>query len=185
MQKEIGMMTSTFPPFPHSSTLPKWNLLLAEDPNKDLEFDEGLEEDDLEESKPPSRKPLLWILLLLLAVGIAYWSLKPDTTFNTQVRSVDSAEAEARFSVGDRVVVKNEHPVGHTRAPRYARGRTGIVQRDQGVHIFPDTNAMGLGTKPQHCYSVMFEARELWGSRANIRDRVYIDLFDDYLASAA
>lgn len=87
------MMTSTFPPFPHSSTLPKWNLLLAEDPNKDLEFDEGLEEDDLEESKPPSRKPLLWILLLLLAVGIAYWSLKPDTTFNPQVRSVDSAEA--------------------------------------------------------------------------------------------
>lgn len=86
-------MTSTFPPFPHSSTLPKWNLLFAEDQNKDLEFDEGLEEDDLEESKPPSRKPLLWIVLLLLAVGIAYWSLKPDTTFNTQVRSVDSAEA--------------------------------------------------------------------------------------------
>ncbi len=103
---------------------------------------------------------------------------------SSMVAELDSAEAEASFSVGDRVVVKNEHPVGHTRAPRYARGRTGIVQRDQGVHIFPDTNAMGLGTKPQHCYSVMFEARELWGSRANIRDHVYIDLFDDYLESA-
>ncbi|MGD9849649.1 MAG: hypothetical protein AB7T38_00145 [Nitrospirales bacterium] len=87
------MMTSTFPAFSPSNPYPKWNLLLAEDSNKDLEFDEGLEEDDLDQSKPPSRKPLLWILLLLLAVGIAYWSLKPDTSFNTQVRSVDSAEA--------------------------------------------------------------------------------------------
>lgn len=86
-------MTSTFPPFYDSNPLPKWNLLLAEDPNKDLEFDEGLEDDDLDQSKPPSRKPLLWILLVLLAVGIAYWSLKPDTTLNTQVRSVDPAEA--------------------------------------------------------------------------------------------
>ncbi|MDR4494920.1 MAG: SH3 domain-containing protein [Nitrospirales bacterium] len=86
------MMTSTFPPFPHSTPLPKWSLLLAEEPNKDLEFDEGLEEDDLDQSKPPSRKPLLWIVLLLLAVGIAYWSLKPETTMNTQVRSMDSAE---------------------------------------------------------------------------------------------
>ncbi len=86
-------MTSTFPTVFPSYSLPKWNLLLAEEPNKDLEFDEGLEEDDLDQSKPPSRKPLLWILLLLLAVGIAYWSLKPNTTFKPHVQGVDSAEA--------------------------------------------------------------------------------------------
>lgn len=85
-------MTSTFPALFPANSHPKWNLLLAEEPNKDLEFDEGLEEDDLEQSKPPSRKPILWILLLLLAVGIAYWSLKPDTTFNPQGKAVDSAE---------------------------------------------------------------------------------------------
>jgi nitrile hydratase beta subunit len=100
---------------------------------------------------------------------------------NSMVSEPDSADVAASFKVGDRVVVKNEHPAGHTRAPRYARGHVGTIKRDQGVHIFPDTNAMGLGTKPQHCYSVMFRAQELWGSRANVKDHVYIDLFDDYL----
>lgn len=104
---------------------------------------------------------------------------------SSMVSQSGSEEVPASFKLGDRVLVKNEHPVGHTRAPRYARGRIGIIQRDQGVHIFPDTNAMGLGTKPQHCYSVMFQARELWGSRGNPRDRVYIDLFDDYLELAS
>lgn len=94
----------------------------------------------------------------------------------------DSTEAApARFRVGDQVQVKNEHPHGHTRAPRYARGHVGTVHRDQGVHIFPDTHAMGLGPKPQHCYCVAFAAQELWGSRASAKDSVYIDLFDDYL----
>jgi len=103
---------------------------------------------------------------------------------SSMVSELDPVDVAASFRVGDRVVVKNEHPIGHTRAPRYARGHIGTVQRDQGVHIFPDTNAMGLGTKPQHCYSVMFRAQELWGSRAKAKDKVYIDLFDDYLELA-
>jgi len=86
------MMTATFPALFPEKSHPQWNVLLAEEPNKDLEFDEGLEEDDLDRSKPPSRKPLLWIVLLILAVGIAYWSLKPDTTFNPQGKAMDSAE---------------------------------------------------------------------------------------------
>ncbi|MDR4459510.1 MAG: SH3 domain-containing protein [Nitrospirales bacterium] len=57
----------------------RWNVLFAQEPDKDLEFDEGLEEDDLNQSKPPSRKPLLWIALLLLIVGMAYWTLNPNT----------------------------------------------------------------------------------------------------------
>lgn len=86
-----------------------------------------------------------------------------------------------RFQVGDRVMVKNEHPRGHTRRPRYVRGRRGRVHIDYGVYPFPDTRAHGLGDKPQHCYSVRFTAIELWGSRGNPRDFVYLDLFDDYL----
>jgi nitrile hydratase len=70
---------------------------------------------------------------------------------------------------------------GHTRAPRYVRGRRGTIHLDHGVFPFPDTRALGLGPKPQHCYSVMFSASELWGTRANPRDRVYVDLWDDYL----
>jgi len=89
-----------------------------------------------------------------------------------------------KFQVGENVIVKNEHPRGHTRRPRYVRGRRGRVHIDHGVYPFPDTRAHGLGDKPQHCYSVKFAATELWGSRANPKDVVYLDLFDDYLEVA-
>lgn len=86
-----------------------------------------------------------------------------------------------RFRVGARVRARNTHPVGHTRLPRYVRGREGVIDRDHGVFIFPDTHALGLGPKPQHVYSVRFDARELWGPDASARDAVYVDLWDDYL----
>jgi nitrile hydratase subunit beta len=89
-----------------------------------------------------------------------------------------------RFQVGQRVRARNIHPAGHTRLPRYARGKLGAIDRDHGVHVFPDTNAHFLGEKPQHVYSVRFAARELWGKQAALRDAVYIDLWDDHLDPA-
>ncbi len=89
-----------------------------------------------------------------------------------------------RFTAGDRVVARNINPVGHTRLPRYARGRRGVIDRDHGVFIFPDTNAMGQGPKPQHLYSVRFSGRELWGPQGSERDAVYVDLWDDHLDPA-
>jgi nitrile hydratase subunit beta len=86
-----------------------------------------------------------------------------------------------RFSSGRQVRTRNMNPIGHTRLPRYARGKHGTVDRDHGVYVFPDTLAHGLGEKPQHVYSVRFAARELWGEQASPRDAVYIDLWDDYL----
>jgi len=92
--------------------------------------------------------------------------------------------AVARFQTGQRVRARNMHPVGHTRLPRYARGKFGTIVRDHGVFVFPDTNAHFLGEKPQHVYSVRFAARELWGEQAAPHDTVYIDLWDDYLEPA-
>jgi nitrile hydratase subunit beta len=86
-----------------------------------------------------------------------------------------------RFHAGQPVRARNTNPVGHTRLPRYARGKLGTVDRDHGVYVFPDTIAHGLGENPQHVYSVRFTARELWGEQASSRDAVYIDLWDDYL----
>ncbi len=68
-------MTNTFPIARPSL----WNVFFAEDSDKDLDFDEGFEEDELHESKPPSRRPLLWILLLVLIGGVAYWVLNKPT----------------------------------------------------------------------------------------------------------
>jgi nitrile hydratase len=88
------------------------------------------------------------------------------------------------FKVGQRVRARNMHPPGHTRLPRYARGKTGTIVRDHGVYSFPDTNAHLLGEKRQHVYSVRFTARELWGENASPRDFVHIDMWDDYLERA-
>jgi nitrile hydratase len=86
-----------------------------------------------------------------------------------------------QFQVGQRVRARNINPSGHTRLPRYARGKTGQIARDHGVYVFPDTNAQYKGEKRQHVYSVRFASRELWGEQASPRDSVYIDMWDDYL----
>jgi len=93
---------------------------------------------------------------------------------------VDKAVAP-RFRVGDHVLVRNINPAHHTRLPRYARGKRGIVEIDHGVFVFPDTSAQHQGEKPQHVYSVRFTARELWGPGAAERDTLRLDLWDDYL----
>ena len=88
------------------------------------------------------------------------------------------------FQVGQRVRARNINPAGHTRLPRYARGKIGQIVRDHGVYAFPDTNSQFLGEKRQHVYSVRFAARELWGESASPRDSVHLDMWDDYLEHA-
>jgi len=112
----------------------------------------------------------------------------PALTLATSSRWVNRGIASSHepgvpplFAVGESVRGRNINPVGHTRLPRYARGKTGIVARDHGVYIFPDTNAHFQGEKRQHVYSVRFSARELWGESASPRDSVYLDMWDDYL----
>ena len=94
------------------------------------------------------------------------------------------ADVPSKFKPGDLVVARRINPVGHTRLPRYVRGRRGTIHIDHGVFTFPDTNAMSRDPKPQRCYSVRFDARELWGPQVAARDSVYLDLFDDYLDAA-
>ena len=89
--------------------------------------------------------------------------------------------AVAHYHVGDRVRARNINPVGHTRLPRYARGKPGTVVRDHGVFIFLDSSVQGLGDNPQHVYTVRFTARDLWGEQAAAVDSVYVDLWDHHL----
>ena len=100
---------------------------------------------------------------------------------NRGIASSHEPAVRPLLKVGQRVRARNLNPAGHTRLPRYARGKAGVVTRDHGVYLFPDTNAHFQGEKRQHVYSVRFTARELWGDRASERDSVYIDMWDDYL----
>jgi nitrile hydratase len=88
------------------------------------------------------------------------------------------------FARGEAVRACNVHPAGHTRLPRYARGRQGVVVADHGGFVFPDTNAAGEGECPARLYTVRFRACELWGEAAHPRDTVSIDLWEPYLEPA-
>jgi nitrile hydratase len=92
----------------------------------------------------------------------------------------------AAYRLGQQVRARNIHPEGHTRLPRYVRGRRGRVTRDNGVFALQDTDVNGesLGGKPQHVYTVRFASQELWGAQASGRDSVYVDLWEDYLERA-
>ncbi|MDA0738200.1 MAG: hypothetical protein O2999_04285 [Nitrospirae bacterium] len=63
-------------PLPSASFRP-WALLFAQDADKDLDFDDGLDDLDDLDPKPPSRRPLLLILLLLLVAGVGYFMMDP------------------------------------------------------------------------------------------------------------
>ena len=107
----------------------------------------------------------------------------------TLVRNGGSTRRETgktpRFQRGDQVVTRNIHPAGHTRLPRYIRGKRGSVERVHGTFILPDTNAHGQGENPQPVYAIKFDAREVWGEQAAARDSIYVDLWESYLEPAS
>src|SRR3954471_23430564 len=95
-----------------------------------------------------------------------------------------AATAPAKFKPGDRVRAKNIHPATHTRLARYVRGHGGVVERDRGCHVFPDSAAMEAGENPQWLYTVVFDGAELWGPDADPTVKVSIDAFEPYLEPA-
>ncbi len=91
------------------------------------------------------------------------------------------ATTKPKFAVGDTVTTGNSSPQGHTRLPRYARGRTGVIEAVHGVHVFPDANAAGEGEQPHWLYAVRFEGVELFGPGND--QQVVVDCWEPYLES--
>ncbi|MGR3758591.1 nitrile hydratase subunit beta [Roseobacteraceae bacterium NS-SX3] len=73
---------------------------------------------------------------------------------------------------------------GHTRLPAYATGVRGRIVRLHGTHVFPDSNAHGLGEAAEPLYAVAFRAAELWSHPENPEDEVILDLWQSYLEPA-
>ncbi len=93
------------------------------------------------------------------------------------------ATRPARFAVGEAVRMYGGAVPHHTRLPGYARGKRGVVERINGMHVFADANACGLGEDPHWLYTVMFEGAELWAD-AEPGLRVSIDAWEPYLETA-
>ena len=87
------------------------------------------------------------------------------------------------FAIGDKVRARTVNPQGHTRLPRYARGKSGEIVAVHGIHVFPDANGSGQGEDPQWLYTVRFGSAELWGK--DTKDAVCIDLWEPYLEAAS
>ena len=97
-------------------------------------------------------------------------------------KSGPETRARPQFKPGDRVITKNINPLGHTRLPRYARVKRGVVESVRGPFLLPDTNAHHQSRDWEPVYTVVFSARELWGHQAEPRQAVSIDLWQSYLA---
>jgi nitrile hydratase len=104
-----------------------------------------------------------------------------ETGAEVPKEALPEREVEPRFKPGDRVVTKNLNPSGHTRLPRYARDKHGVVESVHGPFKVPDTNAHHLSLDWEPVHTVVFEARELWGEHAEPRQTLSIDLSQSYL----
>ena len=104
-------------------------------------------------------------------------------TFKLQPLHRDTGATPA-FHVGDVVRAKNINPLGHTRLPRYIRGKTGTVVKYYGNHDFPDIDMDGKPSPPQPIYNVQFDAAELWGTSAEENQLLFIDMWEGYIEPA-
>ena len=96
------------------------------------------------------------------------------------VSTAGSAATPRQFGVGDVVRTRNVHPVGHTRLPRYARDKQGVVEALYPAFPLPDRADAG-NYVPEHLYCVRFSGRELWGDSAEPRCEVHLDMWESYL----
>jgi nitrile hydratase len=93
------------------------------------------------------------------------------------------ASQAPRFAKGDFVRTLQMNPATHTRLPRYCRDKRAQIVAARGMHVFPDSNALGQGEQPQWLYTVRFDARELWGEDTTAAS-VCADCWESYLEFA-
>lgn len=100
------------------------------------------------------------------------------------VPELGARAAAPRFGVGAAVRVLNAHPLGHTRCPRYVRGKRGTVLRVDGSFPLPDVAAHAARPCVDPAYGVRFTARELWGPDAGANEAIHVDLWEHWLEPA-
>lgn len=95
-------------------------------------------------------------------------------------------EITPTFSVGDRVIVKNETPPNHHRTPWYIKGRRGVVVEFIGMYLNSETRAHGGDGLPElPMYRVEFDQIYLWPDYSeSASDKLWIDLYEHWLTPA-
>lgn len=94
------------------------------------------------------------------------------------------AEPVHHFAIGDRIRAKQVHPEGHTRLPRYLRGKVGEVVRLYRAQGFQDHAPMSDHQGLQPVYAVRFDGRVVWGESAEPNSSVLLDMWEAYMEDA-
>lgn len=133
-------------PFPTSSFNP-WALLFAQDADKDLDFDDGLDDLDEQDPKPPSRRPLLLILMLLLVASVGYFMMDPGA-FSSITSMVMAPASKTSDPSADKKPseMKGEHAASTSQPP------VPSFQEGQLVAVVPKTSgstSLKLSSDPQ------------------------------------
>ena len=91
-----------------------------------------------------------------------------------------------RFALGDRVLTRCDAPAGHTRLPRYARGKHGVIDaRARVATSFRTPTPTGRASSPTRS-TACASTRPICGARsAEPRAPVHLDLWERYLEPAA
>ena len=129
----------------------------------------------------------LWLTAaeqLLDATGLV-----PKAELEQRIAAFAKAERDgSRFAAGQRVLVREIKREGHTHLPLYLRGKTGVVESDRGLFIFPE--AVGLGHDHgdndalQHVYCVRFTASDIWDRESAGGHSLNFNLWDYQLQPA-
>jgi nitrile hydratase len=88
-----------------------------------------------------------------------------------------------RFALGDAVTTQTCNPSGHTRLPRYLRGKRGRIVAVRGAFPLADLRAQGRDAAPEPLYTVGFAAAEVWGRDAEANETLHADLWESYLVA--
>lgn len=94
----------------------------------------------------------------------------------------------SRFSTGDRVRVRVQQTLSHSRVPAYVAGRTGVVERVLPDFVIPEDDAWGRlwqGGRRETLYRVQLHQSETWpGYRGPATDTHEIEIFEGWLEPA-
>lgn len=106
--------------------------------------------------------------------------LAPGFIFGGMTANRTPPASPPRFAVADVVTTIPYGIPSHTRLPRYARDKRGVIEAFYGAFVLADANAAGA-PRNEWCYRIAFAARDLWGDEAADGDSVTLDVWESYL----
>lgn len=89
------------------------------------------------------------------------------------------------FTTGDKVRVRDQATLFHSRVPAYARGRAGVIERILPEFVIPEDDAWGRlweGGRRETLYRVRLHQSETWPDyRGQTNDSLELELFEHTL----